>query len=199
MEAKAPDLKIALLMTLAVVFLAIAAILPPCALSQELFKEDLSTITIEHKVPALKSLAPGKEIILLAHLKNTRQTGFKVRCLLSRDGRLMELPLERAFRNEYDVPTFEFKLTAPLAGATYYFVLYKGSGPPLVSERFIMQRECVPKVDLTDLNPGGDEPTGEKHLLHIRDQARGLEQDLVDYENAVRLLQELKGLLGEQQ
>lgn len=199
MEAEAGILKHLLKFAFALLISLYAQVFPPAACGQGPAAEDLAAVTIEHKLPNLSDSDPGSELVLHALLKGTKQTSLKMRCFFSRDGKLLELPLERSFRNAYDVPTYEFKTAAPLAGASYYFVLYRGSSLPLVSERYLMERECLPKIGLTDLKPQSEEESPEKHLLTVREQARGLEQDLADYETAARLVEELKLLLGDQQ
>jgi len=157
-------------------------------------KEDPSEIAIVHTPPAFaEPVSPGKEITLTVRLRNTKKFDLQMRAMVVWDGRLMELPLSRAYPNEYDVPVYEFKLPEPLLEMSYRFLLYKGVGLPEVSQRYMIRRNCLPQVDLVDLSPEAEADTdSRKQFEELINKARGLEQDLANYERALETLRAIR-------
>lgn len=168
----------------------------PALLAQDIIQEVTAPSSpILHQAPQLSEIpAPGKIITLNMMLKDQRDLDLRVEILVTRDGKLMALPYSRSYLNEQDFATYEFNIYAPLAEASYLFVVYPRDSEPRTSRKYVIRRACLPKVDLTQLTPPlPDSQKGElDRMRELLDQAKGLETDLENYETALKLVKEIK-------
>jgi hypothetical protein len=154
------------------------------------------SFTIVHNPPQLKDLPyPGQPMKLVARLSNTRSTESKLRIALVKDGRFIEISAKPGFLNEYDQPTYEFTLPAPLALMTYQLLLYSPDGSVQVSpQRYMLRRNCVPDVDLAEYKIP-PEVQGSDRLQAMVNQMNHLQKDMASYDQAQKLLDRLKELM----
>jgi hypothetical protein len=158
--------------------------------------QNVPTVLV-HTPPRLNDLPPpGYPLTLLVRLKNTKDTGRKVRALLVRDGQLADVALQEGRFVDSDEPQYSFSSSSPRAELVYQFVLYNSDGSFTLSERYRLRRNCAPSVDLTDasLDPSLQSDTRLQALIG---KAQGLERDITRYERAVGLLEEMKQLTSK--
>jgi hypothetical protein len=153
--------------------------------------------TLSHTPPYGTDLPfPGKLMSLEAKLLNTKQTNRKLRVLIVRDGRLLDLSTDGALLNERDIPTYKFTIYSPLAEISYQFILYNPDGTVTTSRRYSVRRDCLPNVELTGVKPDSELSADEK-IAALAHQSRGLDRDLEAYERALGLLEELRTIIKE--
>ena len=170
--------------------------------AQDVIKEVTSPRSpLLHRVPQEKELpTPGKVMVLDFSVEGQRDLELRAQALVTRDGKLMIVPVSRVFLNENDQATYEFNVYAPLAEMSYFFVLYPRDGTvPTSSRRYAIRRSCLPNLELTQLTPPQpDKQSGElERMRELLTQARGLEVDLENYENALKLLKEINSGVPE--
>ena len=179
---------------LALLFTAIRLV--PELSAQDIIQEVTAPSSpILHQAPQPSQIpAPGKLLTLNMLLKDQRDLDLRAEILVTRDGKLMALPYSRSYLNEQDYATYEFNIYAPLAEASYIFVIYPRESEPSTSRRYVIRRTCLPKVDLTQLTPPlPDSQKGElDRMRELLEQAKGLETDLQNYETALQLIKEIK-------
>ena len=141
--------------------------------------------------------APGKEFKVVFSVQGSRDLSMHVKALAVRDGRLMELQPVKSYLSENDNAAYEFSFYAPLAEISYQFIVYLGD-ESVFSKRFSIRRSCVPEVDLAPVqnDPEMQITPEEKMLLELK-QAKSLEKDLNNYEQALGLLREVKAELNK--
>jgi len=137
---------------------------------------------------------PGQTMNLVVRLNNTRNTGQKMRLLLVKDGRLMNIPPQEGFLNEHDQPTYEIPVPAPIAEMVYQFILPNPDGSTLISPRYSIRRNCIPNIDLAGTEPAA-EVQGIERLQNLVNQAKDLENDLATYDRIAKVLEQIKGLI----
>lgn len=154
-------------------------------------------VNFAHTPPRPQDLPyPGQSITLYAYLTNTRETRFPLRVSMSRDGRFEEVIAKDAYLDKEDRPTYEITVPAPVGEMTYQMFLVNPDGNILPSPRFAVRRSCVPQVELAQ----GEVPAdvqGVDRLRRLVAESKGLENDLSGYNQVLRLLGQLKGVLGE--
>lgn len=153
----------------------------PSTLPVELYAEQIGL----HELPA-----PGAAFIVKVKLTNTRETERRMRALVVRDGRVTDVPPLKAYLDEYDMPTYEVQMHAPFAELSYQFVLYNPDGTFSHTPRFTVRRPCIPFVDPDSikLEPKNQ---GEARLESLVRLARSLESEVLSYDVAIKILEEL--------
>lgn len=139
---------------------------------------------------------PGNRMTVSFTLSNTRQLVRTVRALVSRDGRMVEVPVTKSYLNEKERPTYEFEITAPIAELSYRFIAYEDGKPALISQEFAVRRKCLPSLELTDLNINTDN-TPSQQIKEMFLKAGELGDEIEHYEKALQHLATLQKLLGE--
>lgn len=157
-----------------------------------------SEINLVHKQITPSELAyPGKLMTLSLKLNGTKQTSRKVRALVVRDGRLMELWAYQAIADENDVPEYKFTINSPVRELSYSFIVYNADGTTTSSKRYKVERACLPDTHLAEIKAPPEDSPGEQRLLMLIQQSRSLERDLDTYDKALGLIQELEELVKE--
>lgn len=154
-----------------------------------------ASVSIVHIPPKAESLPlPAKMLTLEVKLSGTNRTNRKLRALVVRDGRLIDVALGNAQRNERDEPIYKLAIYSPLAELSYQFILYNPDGSVTGSERYVLRRTCLPNIELTDTTVPTDAKNRDLIETLVR-QSKGLDRDLESYEKVYALLEELKGLI----
>lgn len=133
--------------------------------------------------------APGAPFQLKVKLTNTRDTDRTLIARISLDGRLHEVTPTKVFLDEYDQPTYEIDLFAPLADISYQFLLHNPDKSTVLSDRYHMRRSCIPRVDTSGLDI--EKARGEEKLATLIKTAEGLAREIASHETAQKLLDEL--------
>ncbi|RIL11350.1 MAG: hypothetical protein DCC75_02505 [Proteobacteria bacterium] len=102
----------------------------------------------------------------------------------------MEVAARDAFLDEYDRPTYQIPVPAPLAELAYQFTLVNPDGSFTTSKRFSARRSCLPSVELS--NPKAIESLeGTERMTALIEQAKSLENDLIGYQRVMELLESI--------
>jgi hypothetical protein len=102
-----------------------------------------------------------------------------------------------AVLNEYDRPSYEFTLPAPLGGMTYSFLFETKDGELVQSPDYTITRSCTPDTSLTDgqISP---ELSGTERVDHLSKTASKLENELESYATTLQLLETLEEKLRDE-
>jgi hypothetical protein len=156
-----------------------------------------SEIEIHHKAPLGQELpAPAQMMTIGVELKNTKSTELKVRLIASRDGKLLDVAFPPGFLNEIDNPLYQLKIPAPSAFLSYQFVVHESDGSLSTSQRFVVQRACVPKLAV-DVPSDIPDAVFRKEVSDLLVKAKQRERDTQNYDTALALLTDLKSLAKE--
>jgi hypothetical protein len=157
----------------------------------------LHSLQLQHTAPDLNQLpGPGEILTLSVRTLGSNDVDLPVRAMITKDGKLMDLPMTiKVDRNE--TITYEIKLRAPLAEISYQFYLSTPDMPPVVSERFLLRRSCIPDVRLTDTFIDRSTKGDERARVMI-EKADGLRRDLATYAQVFQLLDKIVTLQGGQ-
>jgi len=139
---------------------------------------------------------PGQTMTITAALTNTKETKLQVRVAMVRDGRFVEIPAREAYLDKFDRPIYEIPTIAPVGEMIYQLLLVQPDGAVVSSPRFAVRRACTPQVDLSEGNVPAD-VQGVERLRKLVIESKGLENDLNGYNQVLKLLGELKGVVGE--
>ena len=169
------------------------------AYAQALSPTSSKPVKIQHKAPNVKALPqPGELITLYVYLRHTRDTNRELRAFLTRDNKLSVLSIADSYLNEYDYPTYEITVPAPMAELSYEFALVNPDGSSAHSGPYQLRRKCLPDMSEPELNITEDISfRGKVEALTLH--AMQLERQLLSYETAETLLQELHQLLDRQE
>lgn len=133
---------------------------------------------------------PGMPVELSVQLSNTRDTGAEMIALVVRDGALLQINPEKIYLNEYDNPEYIFNMHAPHGDINYQFLLFPKDSDPIISEKFILRRDCLPPIELVDIDVDS-KAHGRELLIELVYRARSLEKEYRAYEEARALLTEV--------
>jgi hypothetical protein len=139
---------------------------------------------------------PGQPMTITAAITNTKETKLPVRVAMVRDGKFVEVPAREAYLDKFDRPIYEIPTIAPVGEMIYQLILVQTDGSVVNSPRFAVRRTCTPQVDLSE----GNVPTdiqGVERLRKLVIESKGLENDLNGYNQVLKTLGELKGVVGE--
>ena len=139
---------------------------------------------------------PGQPMTITAAITNTKETKLPVRVAMVRDGKFVETPAKEAYLDKFDRPIYEIPTIAPVGEMIYQLILVQNDGSVVNSPRFAVRRTCTPQVDLSE----GNVPTdiqGVERLRKLVIESKGLENDLNGYNQVLKTLGELKGVVGE--
>ena len=155
------------------------------------------TFKILHKPVASAELPdPESPMIIKFSVNSSRELERTVRALITKDGRLIEVPLLKSYLNEKDYPTYEFQFNAPIAELNYQFVAYDGQGGAVHSEHYAVRRSCLPALQITDLSSIKD-LTPDEQLKTLFDRTVRLSEEIEQYEQSVKSIEHLQKLLKE--
>ena len=118
-----------------------------------------------------------------------------MRAIVVSDGKLIEVRQGDSFLDGHDRPTYTFKLFAPLVELSYQFLLYDDEQVIDISKRYHIQRDCVPKVSLEELEEKENQPlSAQDKMKHLLLSAQVLERELQNYEIALTFINGLQEL-----
>jgi hypothetical protein len=176
-------------------FGSLALLLPQTGISQP--STELPTLSIVHDVPNEASIpAPGTKLRVAAFLSGSNQFERPMRLLANRDEKLLDIWLHSGRLNTDERPIYEFNIHAPEYRLKYRFVWYPADGNPVTSPEFSLERSCrFPSQQVspdealykTDALSEGLETA---RLLHV---SEGLNREIIAYQEATKLLSELRG------
>jgi hypothetical protein len=118
-----------------------------------------------------------------------------MRVAISKDGRFMELAAKEAYLDKRDRPIYEFTVPAPIAEMTYQMFVVQSDGDILTSPRFAVRRTCIPNIGLALGQVAGD-VQGVERLRKLVDESKSLDNDLQGYQEVLKLLGQLKEVIG---
>lgn len=147
-----------------------------------------------HTPPSLQELpAPGKPMKLSVALpKEALGVGLKMRALVSRDGRIMDLTDTDPSIDTNDRVIFKVEFPSPLSDIGYQFIFTDKTGATFGSKRYLVQRKCIPNVQSTTLRKQASGGTVTKEeAMHLLADSSGLQKDIELYEQISSLLNDL--------
>jgi hypothetical protein len=151
-------------------------------------------VSLAHSAPLPEELPfPGSPMQLAVTLLNSRNSQLSVRAFVVRDGKLMTIDLKNVSTDPYERVVYWSNINAPLGEISYRFILSGPTGIMATSERYSVQRECRPNVETIDANLS-ESITGNSKLKIQQKQATALQDELKNYELAIKLLEELRAL-----
>jgi hypothetical protein len=165
-----------------------------CALSSSHAAESIQLV--HSPLDARDLPTPGDFITMSVEVRNSRETNLKVRLAASRDGKLLDIGLPPGAFNESDIPVYRVQLPAPAAVMTYQFVVQDKDGGFTVSDRFVLRRSCIPTYRF-EVPANAVDAAFKQEVGTLMSKAKSLEATTQHYENALRLIDDLRGLLNE--
>lgn len=149
-------------------------------------------VSFQHTAPKAEALPyPGQAMTLTVRLKNTKDTDRRMILSLVKDGRLMQVNAKDGYLNEYDLPTYEIGVSAPVAEMSYQFMLLGPDSSVMVSPRYFVQRTCIPSLDLADPDIA-EGMQGYSRLQQLVNTSSSLQNDLNGYDRLMVILDELQ-------
>lgn len=151
-------------------------------------------INISHKAFTPTDLPfPGTPLKISAILENTKNSQLAVRGFFVRDGKIIEQNLTDFSTNESDQLVYSTTVNAPLAELNYQFVVLDGQTPVTLSKRYSIRRSCIPKIESIP-STTIDNPIMKEKIAALQEQATSIQNEVQNYETAIKLLEELKVL-----
>lgn len=138
---------------------------------------------------------PGMPVRFAIQIKGTRQTNDKLKLIAIIDGKRIDVEAPEGTLNENDVPTYEINLPAPKEELRFSWRRESGDGKIERTESRSLERQCRPEVAPAPALSA--KLQGKEGLKVLSSQVRRLDNDLMRYNEALRLLEELDGLLAE--
>lgn len=151
-----------------------------------------SQMSVVHNPPTVRDLPePGKQFKIALTVKNMRELSPDIRAYVVTDGELTQISPVRTYPGEDKDAIAEFSFFAPLAEISYQFVAKSETGAITPSKRFVIRRQCLPRLKIDR-----DYPTDEaSHGLSLAQKAEELERLIIVYEQATKTIDELKALV----
>jgi hypothetical protein len=149
-------------------------------------------ISLVHNPP--KELpAVGDSIEMTLQLKNTQTFDYQLLGTFVIDGKISEMLNPFATLDNYERPTYNFKIISPVKSLSYSFKLYGPNGQRIESEIYTIARECIanlnPDVSIDNIDKIGIE--------ELSDKADNLERQREAYSESIKLLIEIDELLQD--
>lgn len=153
--------------------------------------------TIIHTPPNSETLGQaGSELLLYISIDSIRDTSRPLRVSLNNDNQFSDILLKNAYLNEEDKPTYELKTYSPLISLSYSFSLINPDGTVTKSQKFLIQRDCLPELKLIDI--AHPETTQQAEAIKIlSQQATRLDEELRSYQDALKVIHSLKEVLSD--
>jgi hypothetical protein len=154
-------------------------------------------VQIVHKaIHPLDYPYPGTPFQLSMRMVGGDMTEKRVRLFAVLDGKLVDLPVLTTELDDHDNIIYLTTLHAPLTDLAYQFVAYSLDGTAVMSPRYEVKRDCLPRMSFTNLHVNPDLSVPEK-LGVLVDQLAGMDNDIQTYEQAAKLLEELQAFVKE--
>jgi hypothetical protein len=136
--------------------------------------------------------AVGEMMDILVQLDKTKTFDNKLLGSFIIDGKISEIILPFATLDNYERPTYSFKIVAPFRSLSYFFRL-QTNDKPVTSERYYLVRDCKANLD-PDVST---EKIDELPVSELSDKADNLERQREAYNQSIKLLNEIDELLKE--
>lgn len=150
-------------------------------------------ILVHQPIPMGKLPPPGAAIKLKVQVQNVHGPQLKARAFVVRDGRLLDVALTTLELDDAENVTYSADVNAPLVDISYQFIVYNNNGPVAASPRYSARRECLPKIDLINIETPTSPSLQEKVEALIR-QSKSLEVELNTFERVLQQLDQLTAL-----
>ncbi len=136
---------------------------------------------------------PGSPVKFSVTLENTKNSQLSVRGFFVRDGKIIEQAFTDFSTNDYEQLVYSTIINAPLAELNYQFVVLDGSIPVSTSQRYNIRRSCLPKIESIS-GEISNNPVMKENIKTLQKQATSIQDEVQNYETALKLLDELKVL-----
>lgn len=184
-------------MTKRTIFLCVAVL---CASLIAFAGRVFAEFQFQHTPPSAQELPfPGKELSLNVFLpKEVLSVGLKVRALITKDGRLMEVQDNEPTIDTSDKAVYKIAIPSPSASVSYQFIFTDKGGASFGSPRYSVVRKCTPDTELTTVRkpPAGGQVTADDAQRLVLDAA-GLARDIDSFEHVVSLLSDIHQLVDK--
>lgn len=143
-----------------------------------------------------KLVSPGSKVKLRVMIEGTKHLGHRLRALITRDGKLIDISSKSAKFDEQERPVFEVEIPAPMHSLEYQYFLYDSQNKLLASsERYKQYRDCLPVTSNRDLKEDPDDKNAEirKLLMH----SRILERHIAAYSYAGEIFDDIEQLISK--
>lgn len=154
------------------------------------FAQAAKGVDFLHTPPKLEELPyPGKSVVLSIVLKKEMlSSGMKVRALVTRDGKLVEMQDNDPELDINDRAVYKFDIPSPEVSLGYQFLFQDKVGQTSLSKKYNINRKCRPDVRLVDLSSSKSESVTRDSAPVLVSESRGLERDIYLYEKVISLL-----------
>ncbi len=133
----------------------------------------------------------GRTMILQAKLANTRNVNNKLKLLILIDDKFLEVVSEDVRWDEFDRPTYDFKIYYPNRYIKYNFILdtFSSTGESMryVSRNYIVERRCklnAPSQSNDPVVKGFEESKNAERTLHVSEDVYNILKEFKEkYEN----------------
>jgi hypothetical protein len=134
-------------------------------------------------------------------LRGTREFEQPLRVIAIRDSNLMDMWIPQADLSTNEVPVYSFELHAPERRIHYRFFLYQRDGTVISSQDYFLERKCTYATTVVSPEDVIPRPSQSDSLESARlfTVSRSLERELSAYEEAGKLLDQIKALLPNQE
>lgn len=151
-------------------------------------------VSLVHRPPQGEEMAaPGVPMTLNVQLDGSRNSQLKMRLVLVRDGRLMDVMVNDLAFDEDDHLVYSTQINAPLVEMSYQFILFGKNEVVAVSPHYTVSRGCMPDISNIDTKLSPDLDLNQQLQTMVK-QAAGLEAEVQNYESVLKLLDELKSI-----
>lgn len=183
------------------VLTAVILVLLPCASAQMRLTDDnvADRLSLEVEPVQLetdKIVSPGSKLKLRVMIEGTKHLGHRLRALVTRDGKFIDISTKSTKFDEKERPLFEISLPSPMHSIEYQYFLYDANNKLLASsDRFSHYRDCVPVTSNRDLEEDEEDKNAEikKLLMH----SRILERHISAYTYAGEIFDDIEKLIAK--
>lgn len=151
-----------------------------------------SGVSISHVPLKAEQLPfPGAPLKISVALENSKNSQYTLKGFFTRDGKILEQSLEEFAMNDNGQITYSTTIHAPLAELNYQFVLLDRTTPLAHSKRYAMRRSCIPNIQSAS-GEISKNPVMKEKIKNLQMQATSIQDEVLNYESAIRMLEELK-------
>lgn len=184
------------LLLIGVTLLAQASATAQMRLTDDDVADRLSLDVEPVKLESDKIISPGSKVKLRVMIEGTKHLGHRLRALVTRDGKFIDISAKSAKFDEKERPLFEISLPSPMHSLDYQYFLYDANNKLLASsERYSQYRDCIPVTSNRDLEEDPDDKNAEikKLLMH----SRILERHISAYTYAGEIFDDIEKLISK--
>lgn len=141
--------------------------------------------------------SPGTPFVLSFDLSRIEGVIARERLLVIRDGKLLDATLIEGPTEGSEELSHNATIHAPLVELKYRALITTADGKIITSPSYTLRRSCIPNLALSSIDDPAGAPLQER-LARYLGQARHLEKDLAQYDEALSLLESLVGQMKEE-